>query len=59
MPIRMQECVIISYDMVDDEGELVHYAFYAYVQLVNVAGALKDSKCMKEMNEELESIFKY
>ena len=27
MPARLQECVITSDDVVDDEGELVHYAF--------------------------------
>ena len=43
-------------DMVDAEGELVHYAFYADVKLVNTVKALKDSKWVKAMNEELESI---
>ena len=41
---RLQDCVVTSYDVVDDEGELVHYAFYVYVELVNAAEALKDSK---------------
>ena len=48
--------MITSDDMVDDEGELVHYAFYADIELVYAAEALKDSKWMKAMNEELKSI---
>ena len=56
MPARLQECVITSDDVVDEEGELVHYALYADVEPVNVAEALKDLKCMKAMDEELKSI---
>jgi hypothetical protein len=42
--------------MVNDKGELVHYTFYAYVEPVNAAEALKYSKWMKAMDEELKSI---
>ena len=56
MPARLQECVITPDDVVDEEGELVHYAFYADVEPVNAAEALKDSKWMKAMDEELKSI---
>jgi hypothetical protein len=35
MPARLQECVITSDDVDDDEGELVYYAFYADVEVVN------------------------
>ena len=56
MPARLQECVITSDDVVNEEGELVHYAFYAYIEPVNAAKALKDSKWMKPMDEELKSI---
>ena len=56
MSARLQDCVITSDDVVDEEGELVHYAFYADVEPVNAAEALKDSKWMKSMNEELKSI---
>ena len=55
MPTRLQECVIISNDMVDGEGELVHYDLYADVEPVNAAEALKDSKWVKAMNEELKT----
>ena len=44
MPARLQDCVITSDDVIDNEGELVHYAFYADVEPVNAAEALKDSK---------------
>ena len=56
MPARLQECVITSDDMVGEEGELVHYAFYADVEHVNATEALKDSKWMKAMDEELKLI---
>ena len=56
MPARLQDCVITSDDVIDDEGELVHYAFYADVEPVNAAEALKDSKWVKAMNEEVKSI---
>lgn len=44
MLARLQERVITSYDVVNDEGELVHCAFYADIDPVNVTEALKDSK---------------
>ena len=56
MPARLQDCVITSYDVINDEGELVHYAFYADIEPVNATEALKDSKWVKEMNEEVKSI---
>ena len=48
--------MVTSDDVVDNEGELVHYAFYADVKPVNTAEALKDSKWVKAMNEEVKSI---
>lgn len=53
---RLQECVIKSDNMVDDEEELSHYAFYANIESVNVIKELKDSKWMQMVNEELKSI---
>ena len=44
MPARLQDCVITSDDVIDNEGELVHYDFYADVKPVNATEALKDSK---------------
>ena len=48
--------MITSADVVDDEGEMVHYVFYADVEPINATEALKDSKWVKEMNEEVKSI---
>ena len=56
MSARLQDYVITSDDVVDNEGELVHYAFYAYVKPVSATEALKDTKWVKEMNEEVKSI---
>lgn len=56
MYVRLHECVITSDNVVNDEGELIHYILYAYVEPVNATEALKDSTCMKAMNEELKSI---
>lgn len=42
--------------MVDDEGEIVHYAFYADTEPINVVEALKNSKWMHVMKEALKSI---
>lgn len=53
---RLQEFIITSNDVVDDEGELTHYDFYAYVESVNAVEALNDLKWVEAMNEELESI---
>lgn len=56
MHARLQECVITLDNMVNDEGELVHLAFYANSGLVNVTEALKDQKWMKALMEDLKSI---
>lgn len=56
MHARLQVCVITSDDTVSDKGWLVHYAFYVHIEQINLAVVLKDSKCMKVMNEELKSI---
>lgn len=56
MSTKLQECVITLDDMVNDKGELVHYASYEDTEPVNVVGALKDSKWMQAMMEKLKSI---
>lgn len=38
----LQNCVVTLDDVVNDEGELAHYAFCGYNELVNVIYALKD-----------------
>lgn len=42
MPARLQHGVITSNDVINDEGELVCYAFYVDTEHVNVAEALKN-----------------
>lgn len=48
--------MITSDDVVDDECELVYYAFYVDIETINVVEALKDSKWMHAMVKELKSI---
>lgn len=57
MFVRLQECVITSDDVVDDEDEMVHYEFYAYTEPDNVVESLKDSSEEWEM-KNLKSIKK-
>lgn len=56
MPARLHECVIISDDVVNDEVELVQYAFYENIEPLNLTEALNDSKWMQAMMKELKSI---
>ncbi|KAK2359039.1 hypothetical protein QL285_096166 [Trifolium repens] len=56
VPARLQEFEMNRDDEVTDDGDLVHLAYYADSELVNVEAALKDKKWLKAMNEELESI---
>lgn len=53
---RMPDFIVTSNDMVNDECELIHCAFYADIESVNVTEALKDPKWMNFMIEELDSI---
>lgn len=53
---RLQECVITSDDVVDDESELIHYAFYADTEPVNAAEAFKESRWIKAMMDEVKCI---
>ena len=55
MLARLQVCVITSDDVIDDEGELVNYAFYAYTRPVDAAKALKDSSWMKAIVGEIKT----
>lgn len=52
----LKKCVIISDDMVDDEGELVHYTLYENIEPLNATEALKDSRWMKVMVDEIKSL---
>lgn len=56
MPTRLHKCVITSYDVINDEGELVHYAFYVDIEPINADETLKDSRWIKAMVDEIKSI---
>lgn len=56
MHAKLHECVIILDDVVDDEGELVYYVFYVDIERVNVAEAVKDSRWMEVMMDEVKPI---
>lgn len=56
MHSRLQGCVITLVNMVYDEGELVHYTFYADNEPDNVIDALKDSKWIQALKEDPKSI---
>ncbi|MCI91104.1 hypothetical protein A2U01_0112398, partial [Trifolium medium] len=56
MPARLQECEITPDGQVNDEGELVHYAFLADTEPVSMNEALNDPKWINAMTEELNSI---
>lgn len=44
LPAKLGECVVTSNDMINDEGELVHYAFYANIDPISVIEEFKDPK---------------
>lgn len=44
MLARLHDCVVTPDDEVNDEGEMIHYAFYADIEPVNVTKTLKDPK---------------
>ncbi|MCI62810.1 retrotransposon protein, partial [Trifolium medium] len=56
MPARIQDFEITPDDQVNDDGELVHYAFLADTEPVNMTEALNNPKWISAMTEELNSI---
>lgn len=48
--------MITSDDVVNDKVELVHCVLYEDIEPINITNALKDSKWMQAMMEELKSI---
>ncbi|CAJ2632822.1 unnamed protein product [Trifolium pratense] len=56
MPARLQDCETTPNDQVNDEGEIVHYAFLADTEPVSMSEALSDPKWINAMIEELDSI---
>jgi len=57
-PVHLQDCEVNFDDEVDDNGDLVHFAFLAYSEPVRLADAIQHSKWQKAMNEELMGIEK-
>ncbi|MCI33124.1 hypothetical protein A2U01_0054340 [Trifolium medium] len=56
IPARLQECELNPNSEVTDDGDLVHLAFMAESEPVDVNSALKSEKWRCAMKEELNSI---
>lgn len=56
MPARLQDCVVTPNDVVNDEGELVDYVFYAYIEPMNMVETLSDPNWVSSMIEQLDFI---
>jgi hypothetical protein len=56
VPARLQECEINADNEIDDSGDLVHLAFMAESEPINVDTALRSEKWRCAMIEELDSI---
>ena len=57
-PVHLQDCEVNLDDEVDDNGDLVHFAFLAESEPVRLADAIQHSKWQKAMNEELRRLRK-
>ncbi|KAK2404675.1 putative mitochondrial protein [Trifolium repens] len=58
MPRRLADCEIAPDNVVNNEGEIVHYAMLADTEPLDVKAALKSKVWKEAMNEELRSIEK-
>ncbi|KAK2392639.1 putative mitochondrial protein [Trifolium repens] len=58
MPRRLADCEIAPDNVVNNEGEIVHYAMLADTEPLYVKAALKSKVWKEAMNEELRSIEK-
>ena len=56
--VHLQDCEVNLDDEVDDNGDLVHFAFLAKSEPVRLADAIQHPKWQKAMNEELMAIEK-
>ena len=56
--VHLQDCKVNLDDEVDDNGDLVHFAFLADSELMRLADAIQHSKWQEAMNEELMAIEK-
>ena len=57
-PVHLQDCEVNLDDEVDDNGDLVHFAFLAESEPVRLADVIQHPKWQKTMNEELMAIEK-
>ena len=56
--VHLQDCEVNLDDEVNDNGDLVHFAFLAESEPVRLANAIQQPKWQKAMNEELMAIEK-
>jgi len=57
-PVHLQDCEVNIDDEVDDNGDLVHFAFLEDSEPMRLADAIEHPKWQKAMNEELMAIEK-
>jgi len=57
-PVHLQDCEVNLDDEVDENGDLVHFAFLADSESVRLADAIQHPKWQEAMNEELMAIEK-
>ena len=57
-PVHLQDCEVNLDDEVDDNGDLVHFAFLAYSEPVRLADVIQHPKWQEAMKEELMTIEK-
>jgi len=57
-PVHLQDCEVNLDDEVDDNGDLVHFAFLADSEPERLADAFQHPKWKEAMNEELMAIKK-
>jgi len=57
-PVHLQDCEVNLDDEVDDNGDLVHFAFLADSKPVRLANVIQHPKWQKAMNEDLMTIEK-
>jgi len=57
-PVHLQDCEVNLDDEVDDNGDLVHFAFFADSEPMRLADTIQHPKWQKAMNEELMAIEK-
>jgi hypothetical protein len=56
LPSRLADCEVLPNSVVNNEGELIHFALLADKELVNFTEALQMSKWKKAMMYELSPL---